>query len=68
MRRLAENLETMESCYERQDADELAALAHWLKGSAGMVGFADFGEPARNLETLAREAKWSEIEPSLHEI
>ncbi|MEE9148034.1 MAG: Hpt domain-containing protein, partial [Candidatus Tectomicrobia bacterium] len=34
--------------------EELASLAHWLKGSGGTVGFDDFTEPAVNLEQLAR--------------
>ena len=34
--------------------DELAIFAHWLKGSAGTVGFDEFTEPAANLEMAAK--------------
>ncbi len=68
VQRLEENLELMDSCLDARDHEELAALAHWLKGSAGMVGFDAFGEPARRLEGLAREQKWSEIEAALQEL
>ena len=34
--------------------EDLAASAHWLKGSAGSVGFDDFTEPARTLEESAK--------------
>ena len=30
------------------------ALAHWLKGAGGTVGYDDFTAPARNLETLSK--------------
>jgi HPt (histidine-containing phosphotransfer) domain-containing protein len=39
------------------DAGEFVALAedaHWLKGSAGTVGFDAFTGPARQLEAAAR--------------
>jgi HPt (histidine-containing phosphotransfer) domain-containing protein len=34
--------------------DTLAALAHWLKGAAGTVGFHAFTEPAQELENAAK--------------
>lgn len=34
--------------------DDLAASGHWLKGSAGSVGFDLFTEPSRNLEEAAK--------------
>ena len=37
------------------DLDELAQLAHWLKGSGGTAGFHEFTDLARELEQLARE-------------
>jgi HPt (histidine-containing phosphotransfer) domain-containing protein len=66
--RLQENLAVMDSCLEHRDGEQLVGLAHWLKGSAGTVGFDAFFEPARNLETFAKESKWSEIEDSLQQL
>ena len=66
--RLEEKLEAMQACWEARDFEELAALAHWLKGSGGMVGFDDFGSPAATLELLAKEGKESEIEAAISEL
>ena len=66
--RLAEKLEAMEASCEEGDFEELANLAHWLKGSAGTVGFDAFGEPAAALELLAKEGKETEIEASIQEL
>lgn len=68
VQRLEEKLEAMESSWEGDDLDALAGLAHWLKGSAGMVGFDAFRGPAEALELLAKERKRSEIEPALREL
>jgi PAS domain S-box-containing protein len=66
--RLEEKLEEMQACWEARDFVELAKLAHWLKGSGGMVGFDDFGGPAATLELLAKERKEGEIEASISEL
>jgi CheY-like chemotaxis protein/nitrogen-specific signal transduction histidine kinase len=54
--RLEEKLAAMEQALSVSDYDELAQLAHWLKGSGGTVGFDAFTLPARELETLANQA------------
>jgi YesN/AraC family two-component response regulator len=66
--RLEEKLEAMQACWDAGDLEELAKLAHWLKGSGGTVGFDAFGGPAKTLELLAKEGKESEIEASLLEL
>jgi HPt (histidine-containing phosphotransfer) domain-containing protein len=38
---------------------ELAALAHWLKGAGGTVGYDAFTVPARTLEGCAKAADGS---------
>ncbi len=68
VQRLHLKVGALELCWESRDFAELASLAHWLKGSAGTVGFDDFTAPAGTLELLAREHKESEIEPVLEEI
>ena len=66
--RLEEKLEAMQACWEAGDFEELARLAHWLKGAGGTVGFDALGEPAKNLELLAKERKEGEIEASIWEL
>jgi PAS domain S-box-containing protein len=66
--RLEAKLAEMDACWAAGDFEQLASLAHWLKGSGGMVGFGVFSEPARNLEELAREGKASEIDGLLLEL
>jgi HPt (histidine-containing phosphotransfer) domain-containing protein len=44
----------MDRAHAAADFAELTALAHWLKGAGGTVGYDDFTAPARNLETLAK--------------
>jgi HPt (histidine-containing phosphotransfer) domain-containing protein len=52
--RLGEQLDAMDRAHTAADFAELTALAHWLKGAGGTVGYDDFTAPARNLETLAK--------------
>jgi len=52
--RLGEQLDAMERAHAAGNFVELTALAHWLKGAGGTVGYDDFTAPARNLETLAK--------------
>jgi CheY-like chemotaxis protein len=52
--RLGEQLDAMDRAHAAADFVELTALAHWLKGAGGTVGYDDFTAPARNLETLAK--------------
>jgi HPt (histidine-containing phosphotransfer) domain-containing protein len=68
VQRLDGKLEAMETSWETGDLDELAKLAHWLKGSAGTVGFGAFTGPAQLLEVLAKEGKRSEIEGAIREL
>ena len=58
----------MERSYQARDFDELVNLAHWLRGSAGTVGFEGFTEPAETLKYLAAERKGSEIEAAIREL
>ncbi len=51
---LHQKLDAMLDSWERRDLEELAKLAHWLKGSGGTAGFPAFTEPALALETLAK--------------
>jgi HPt (histidine-containing phosphotransfer) domain-containing protein len=58
----------MDACWQQRDFDGLAALAHWLKGSGGTVGFDDFTEPSKNLETLAKAASEDGVAVTIQEL
>lgn len=66
--RLDEQLGAMQQAWNDRDFDELANLAHWLKGSGGTVGFDAFTEPAASLEQLARAGCEEQIEELLQEL
>ncbi|MGB7302501.1 MAG: ATP-binding protein [Burkholderiaceae bacterium] len=59
--RLPEKIDEMQVAVDDKDADSLARLAHWLKGSAGSVGFDDFTDPARSLEDESKAGNWAGI-------
>ena len=52
--RLKEQLAVMHECLNSGNFEELAKLAHWLKGSGGTVGFKEFAEPAKGLEYASK--------------
>jgi CheY-like chemotaxis protein len=54
--RLDDRLEKIERACAEGDFETLRAEAHWLKGSGGTVGFAEFGGPAAALEMAAKDA------------
>ncbi len=63
--RLEEQLEAIDSAWQARNYLEIANLGHWLKGSAGSVGFNQFTELAQELELAAREQNDKKIEASL---
>ncbi len=67
-RRLHEKLGEMDASWEQRDFKRLAELAHWLKGSGGTVGFDAFTEPAKTLESLAKEGRADGIDATLREL
>jgi len=66
--RLAEQLAALGEAASSHDFAEVAALAHWLKGAAGTVGYDDFTEPAERLEQHAKAEEETQILSSLSEI
>jgi HPt (histidine-containing phosphotransfer) domain-containing protein len=66
--RLNDKLGEMHKFLADHSFSELAAHAHWLKGSGGMAGFVDFTEPARKLELLAKNEQFDEIDDALQDI
>lgn len=53
--RMHEQLDKAGQAIEKQDFEELAALAHWLKGSAGSVGYHGFTKIAAEFESKAKQ-------------
>lgn len=53
--RLRDQIGAIEQAYDERDYDSLKDLGHWLRGSAGSVGFHDFDEPGQLLEDFASE-------------
>jgi len=66
--RLEQQRIAMRVAADEQSYNELAGLAHWLKGAGGTVGFIAFSEPARKLETASRENDDAAIDELLTEI
>lgn len=59
--RINEQLPLMQTAIDDGDMTELAALAHWLKGSGGTVGFDVLSTPAKELEELAKNNQRDEV-------
>lgn len=66
--RLRDRLDEMDRAWSEHDFDELASLAHWLKGAGGTVGFSAFTAPAAELEQSAKEQRMDDIEATLGEL
>jgi PAS domain S-box-containing protein len=66
--RLAERLGELAEARRRRNHQELAALAHWLKGAGGTVGFDAFTAPALRLEDAAKSGDGVAMDAALHEI
>jgi PAS domain S-box-containing protein len=52
--RLRERLDQARQALGAEDFDEMGQFGHWLAGSAGMMGYDDLTDPARELEGLAK--------------
>jgi PAS domain S-box-containing protein len=66
--RLRQQLDAMQKALSAEDLRQLAAAAHWLKGSGGTAGFDAFTKPATELERLAKESQIERIAPALAEL
>ena len=52
--RLPERIAALRAAHDAGDAGAFADIAHWLKGSAGSLGYDAFTAPAREAENAAR--------------
>ncbi|WP_372739848.1 Hpt domain-containing protein [Neptunomonas sp.] len=66
--RLQEQIVEMQRTILVADYPALADLGHWLKGSAGSLGFADLTEPALELETAAKRADKAAVTASFEKV
>jgi HPt (histidine-containing phosphotransfer) domain-containing protein len=66
--KLKEELIRAQAAWEREDLEELALIAHWLKDAGGTVGFDDFAEPAARLENFAKRAQLDEAGEMLRQV
>ena len=53
-----EKLAQMKDCLDKKDFEELAKLAHWLKGAGGTCGFNEFYDPSLELEKSSKASKF----------
>ncbi|MFN9505185.1 MAG: Hpt domain-containing protein, partial [Rubrivivax sp.] len=65
---LPQKLAAMEHALANRQMDDLADLAHWLKGAGGTVGYDEFFEPAKQLEGHARAGRIPELRQTLQTI
>ena len=66
--KLRSQLPLMETAWREQNWKELAQMAHWLKGSAGTLGFDPIVEPAMQLEQSVKLGRSEEAEQALREV
>ncbi|WP_339672697.1 response regulator [Dasania marina] len=65
VQRLQQQLNTIEIAVQQNDYKTLQDLGHWLKGSAGSVGFHQFDEPGKSLEDFAKQQNSAGLEAIL---
>ena len=66
--RFKKQLAAMHQANQQGDLNELASLAHWLKGAGGTVGFDDLTEPAARLELMAKQKEQFQVNVILQEL
>jgi CheY-like chemotaxis protein len=65
---LHDKLAAMQEALAAGNLEELAFLAHWLKGAGGSAGFAALTAPAKHLETAVKDKQCEEIENAVNEL
>jgi CheY-like chemotaxis protein/HPt (histidine-containing phosphotransfer) domain-containing protein len=66
--RLAVQLDAMSKAWQDKNFDDLAGLAHWLKGAGGTVGLDAFTKPAAELEQLAKAKDADQIQGKIEQL
>jgi len=68
IKRLETKVARMEQAWVRRDLEEIAELAHWLKGAGGTVGYDAFTEPAAELESFAKLRKMDMVGQKIEQV
>jgi PAS domain S-box-containing protein len=66
--KLKDELARAQAAWEKEDLQELALIAHWLKGAGGTVGFDHFTEPAAKLEQSAKTGQMEQAGEILRQV
>jgi CheY-like chemotaxis protein/HPt (histidine-containing phosphotransfer) domain-containing protein len=66
--RLGERWDVLLQAWQEGDLEELASLAHWLKGAGGTAGFRALTDPAENLIRLAKAGETGQIDAAIAEL
>jgi PAS domain S-box-containing protein len=66
--RLNEQLAEARQMEARDDFPAIAGFAHWLRGSAGSMGYDAFSAPASELEAAAKQAQGERVAQLLSEV
>jgi PAS domain S-box-containing protein len=66
--RMRERFNEIGHALQRQDHEEIAKFAHWLKGSAGTVGYDAFTALAAELEKAAKAGEAQRVEATFQEL
>jgi PAS domain S-box-containing protein len=66
--RMPKQLAAMQIAQQNNDWEELANLAHWLKGSAGSVGYDGYTEPSKFLEEAAKSGNADEVRKYMKQV
>ena len=61
-------MEEIEQLQQDNNYNELALVAHWLKGAGGSVGFDILSDIGRDLEEAARNAAPQDISKLVHNL
>jgi PAS domain S-box-containing protein len=68
LRKLHERLAEVPELEARNDYREIANFAHWLRGSAGSMGYDAFTSPAAELEAAAKDAEGERVAQLLNQV
>jgi len=64
--KLVNDVVSMKEACEKKDNKAIARIAHDIKGTIGIFGYHEGTVLALNLQLVAEEAKWEQIDTSLN--
>ena len=66
--KLSEQIAAIDTAWKDRNYAELDRLGHWLKGSAGTIGFDQFVAPAKELEQFARDEDDAKLPAAIQQL